>query len=121
MKCLKCGRDTRGTFCETCLADMERHPVEPGTIVLLPKERAPIKKAPARHAPPPPEVTVEIQRKAIRTMRRCIAVLSVMLLLMGFVLFRAIENDSKPELGKNYSTVTKPAEETTLETGESFT
>ena len=37
MKCVKCGRDTDQTFCESCRDDMARYPVKPGTIVQLPK------------------------------------------------------------------------------------
>lgn len=116
MKCLKCGRETQGTFCDTCLEDMQRHPVKPGSIVLLPKERTATKKSPSRHPATSPETIIENQRKLIHRLGRCIAVLAVMLVLIGFVLFRAIEENSKPQVGKNYSTVTKPAEETTDDT-----
>ena len=46
MKCLKCGRETDQTFCQACREEMEKYPVKPGTIVLLPKERPSGKKTP---------------------------------------------------------------------------
>lgn len=38
MSCIRCGRDTEDNqvFCVECLADMERHPVKPGTPIQLP-------------------------------------------------------------------------------------
>lgn len=111
MQCLKCGRNTEGTFCPLCLEDMAKHPVKPDAIVLLPKERIAPKKVAPRHPVIPPEVTVENQRRLIRRLARCVAVLGTLLALMGFILFRVIEEESKPQVGKNYSTVTKPAEE----------
>ena len=38
MSCIRCGKEARvdQVFCEECLADMERHPVKPGTPIQLP-------------------------------------------------------------------------------------
>lgn len=38
MKCLKCGTSITSdqVFCAPCLEDMERHPVKPGTPIVLP-------------------------------------------------------------------------------------
>lgn len=38
MNCIRCGKETEENqvFCKDCLADMERHPVKPGTPILLP-------------------------------------------------------------------------------------
>ena len=38
MSCMRCGKETKESqvFCEECLADMERHPVKPGTPIQLP-------------------------------------------------------------------------------------
>lgn len=38
MSCMRCGKETEESqvFCAECLADMERHPVKPGTPVQLP-------------------------------------------------------------------------------------
>ena len=38
MNCMKCGREiNEGVFCYECLADMEKYPVKPGTVVQLPR------------------------------------------------------------------------------------
>lgn len=38
MNCIKCGKDTASEqlFCEECQLDMDKHPVKPGTPILLP-------------------------------------------------------------------------------------
>ena len=49
MSCMRCGKDTteNNIFCNECLADMERHPVKPGTPILLPdrENRGTVKRA----------------------------------------------------------------------------
>lgn len=42
MSCMKCGRDVYSdqVFCESCLEDMARYPVNPDTPVVLPKRTA---------------------------------------------------------------------------------
>lgn len=39
MSCMRCGKETNEgqVFCAECLADMERHPVKPGTPIQLPQ------------------------------------------------------------------------------------
>ena len=41
MYCLKCGREVYEdqVFCSDCIAVMEKYPVKPGTVILLPKRR----------------------------------------------------------------------------------
>ncbi len=43
MQCMKCGRDLQPgqVFCDECLAEMEKYPVKPGTVVLLPRYQRP--------------------------------------------------------------------------------
>lgn len=46
MKCMRCGTEIAAgsVFCDDCLAEMEKHPVKPGTPVYLPrheKQQAP--------------------------------------------------------------------------------
>ena len=114
MKCLKCGRETDQTFCEKCRAEMEKYPVKPGTIVLLPKERPSNKKPQPRHQAVPPEETVRSQRRIIRRLSRAVAVLLVLLVLTGVAIVQLVQRSAKPAVGQNYSTVTKPPEESTL-------
>ena len=53
MDCMKCGRETEheNVFCPDCLTEMEKYPVRPDTVVLLPRRRESsiIKKVPKRH------------------------------------------------------------------------
>ena len=115
MTCLKCGRETEQTFCESCREVMEKYPVKPGTIILLPKERESSgKKQPApRLNVVAPEVKIAGQRRTIRRLAGAVASLLVLVCAMGFALFRVVQRSSARPLGQNYSTVTKPAEETT--------
>ena len=66
-KCLKCGRQCpeNQAFCDVCRAEMEKYPVRPGVVVLLPpKEQA--KPAPRRrHAPLPPEEQLAKLKKRV--------------------------------------------------------
>ena len=48
MSCIRCGKEANvdQVFCAECLADMERHPVKPGTPIQLPnrEDRSTIKR-----------------------------------------------------------------------------
>lgn len=52
MNCMKCGRELKEkqVFCDSCLADMEKYPVKPGTPIYLPVRTVEpaAKKHPAR-------------------------------------------------------------------------
>ena len=113
MRCLKCGRETEQTFCEKCRAEMEKYPIKPGTIVLLPKERTSNKKPQVWHPPLEPEEVVENQRRTIRRLSRAFAALLVLTVLMGIAIVRLVQDSGQRPVGQNYSTVTKPSEETT--------
>ena len=42
MNCMRCGKDTsfENVFCDECLKEMAKHPVNPNTPVILPKRKA---------------------------------------------------------------------------------
>lgn len=66
VSCLKCGRDTAegAVFCETCLADMQAHPVRPGTPVVLPNRSGePPKRSPKRRGPSPEDQLRAVKRR----------------------------------------------------------
>ena len=75
MRCLKCGRESEETFCRICQEEMEKYPVKPGTIVLLPKERTEEKKPAPRKPQVPPETVIRGQRRTIRRLSGGIAAL----------------------------------------------
>ena len=115
MNCMKCGRETGETqiFCEECLADMEKYPVKPGTVVQIPvrSKEVPVKKPPRRPQLPPED--------QIKVLKKRVFVLSVMFVLTfsllvaatGFLIWRMGEEDVKILPGQNYT-----AEETTVPT-----
>ena len=77
MNCIKCGREMfDGVFCPDCLADMERYPVKPGTVVQLPRRdhSSAARKPYPRKRALPLEEQILILKKRIRT-------LSVLLIL----------------------------------------
>lgn len=113
MKCLKCGRETDQTFCPICREEMEKYPVKPGTIVLLPKERPSVKKPPNRHPAVPPEIILQNQRRTIRRLGRAFAALLVLTVFMGAAIVRLVQESGQRPVGQNYNTVTRPTAETT--------
>lgn len=115
MTCLKCGRETDQTFCESCREVMERYPVKPGTIVQLPKDRsaAYTRRSQSWRTMVTPEMQIENQKQTIRRLTVVVFVLSILLLIAGFALFRALGRSGQPPVGQNYSTVTKNTESVT--------
>ena len=107
MNCIKCGQETDGNdvFCKECLAVMEKYPVHPDAVVMLPKRREPsiIKKMPKRHVPTPEE--------QIKVLRKRVTVLSVILLVCIAAILLMINPtlhyvlDEHVQIGQNYSTV----------------
>ena len=111
MRCLKCGRESEETFCRICQEEMEKYPVKPGTIVLLPKERTEEKKPAPRKPQVPPEAVIRGQRRTIRRLSGGIAALVALVVLLGAMTLHLLGDQKKTPLGKNYSTVTRPSEE----------
>lgn len=79
--CLKCGRETEEgqSFCTDCLEDMQKHPVDPNAVVLLPRREStqPAKK-PARRR----NVTAEERVAALKRRNRWLIALLVLSLLV---------------------------------------
>ena len=105
--CIKCGREiTPGAvFCAECLADMEKHPVKPGTpVVLHTKPTTSIRRAPSRKVRKPEE--------QIRSLKRTITWLWVLICLLiaglgvtGYLLLTAPDTQSNVTgHGDNYQT-----------------
>jgi len=118
MKCMKCGQEIgEGAFCAECLAEMEKYPIKPGTVVHLPrrKKEPPVKKPLSRRkAPPAPEEQVKSLRKLVRRLILALLVTTVLLAVTGyFTVTHLLENDVVRLPGQNYSAIesTEPAEE----------
>lgn len=68
-KCPKCGRNAaeNQAFCQECLAEMEKYPVKPGVVVLLPRREQQMPKTAAyrRHSAITPEEQIQKLKKRI--------------------------------------------------------
>ena len=107
MNCMKCGRETAAeqVFCEDCLLEMEKHPVKPGTVVLLPRRStaaAPRKVSKRRGLTP--EEQVKVLKKRVRilviALLLCIAVIAA----MAYPTVQYLTGD-RHKVGQNYNTV----------------
>ena len=108
MNCMKCGRETQleDVFCQNCLLEMEKYPVQPGTVVLLPrrKESSLIKKTVKRHVPS--------SEDQIKSLRKQVKILTILLLIAAtaiVLMFNPTMHyvlDEHVEVGQNYSTMT---------------
>ena len=104
--CIKCGREIGpdAVFCEECLADMERHPVKPGTPVILHQKPAFVRRNPSRK--------VKKTEEQIRGLKRTVAWLWALIVLLAlalgvvtyFWLTRFGHQASTPLPGENFQT-----------------
>ncbi len=117
MYCVKCGTklpDDR-VFCDSCLADMERYPVKPGTAVYLPRQDAQweAKKPAPRKKTVSPEETAARLRRTVAWLTGLAVVLAVLLSISVAILARQLwKADRDEDIGKNYSTI-QPSDPTT--------
>ena len=108
MNCMKCGRETQGedVFCQDCLVEMQRYPVEPGTVVLLPrrKETPAYKKAPKRYTPAPEETIAVLEQQRLLLLLALAACFIAIALMFKPTMHYV--RDEHYEIGQNYSSVT---------------
>lgn len=107
MKCMRCGTEiaTDAVFCEDCLAEMEKHPVKPGTPVLLPRreKQTPVKRNKKRTIKP--EEQVHRLRRAVILLSTITVVLSIALAATVYALINSAEQHKDAvQPGQNYST-----------------
>ena len=107
MKCMRCGTEIIGqaVFCEECLADMEKHPVKPGTPINLPRrEKQQVAKR-SRERIPKPEEQLSALRRLVIWQLVVIILLVLVLTASIYMLFnQPSPADSKWLPGQNYST-----------------
>lgn len=113
MACLKCGRDTEGSFCADCLAQMSRYPVRPNTAVHLPRRTETAKRVVHKKVEVSAEEQIPVLKGKIR--RLWIVVVILVLIIAGICAgcFLYLESTKRPLPGQNYSTVTRPSSEPT--------
>ena len=115
MNCMKCGRETENeaVFCQDCLAEMEKYPVNHGAVVLLPRRREPslLKKIPKRHVPTAEEQII-VFRKIVLYLSIALAICVVAIVLMFKPTMHYVL-DEHVEIGQNYSSVVSTVPPTT--------
>lgn len=117
MNCMKCGREVTedGVFCTDCLLEMEKYPVDPGTVVLLPRRRETViqKKQPKRHGPTPEEQIASLRKRILVLTLLLIACITAVVLMFEPTMHYVREEHF--EIGQNYSSVS-PASVTPVPT-----
>lgn len=115
MYCMKCGRDIKEgqVFCNSCLEDMKKYPVKPGTAIQLPhKKEAPSKKVYVKRKQPP---TAEEQLQKLRKrLKRMIILWLITLILLGAAIYPTVQffMDLSLELpGQNYTIIQTDSDE----------
>ena len=121
MNCMKCGReiDEPQVFCPDCLAEMEKYPVKPGTVVQLPYRPTyqTVKKLSQRRKP---ALSLEDQVKYLRrwVWALVMALVLAISLLAGMVYMTWKQQTEKVERlpGQNYSSATSATNSTNQNT-----
>ena len=115
MNCMRCGRETQAesAFCQDCQAEMEKYPVQPGTVVLLPRRKeVPVsKKIPKRHVPTAEEQITILRKKVLFLSIVSAVMLAVILLMIRPTLHYVL--DQHVEIGQNYTSVVSTVAPTT--------
>ena len=112
MLCMKCGRevDAEQVFCADCLAEMEKYPVKPGTVVTLPQRPAqnPAKKQSGRRHPALPleEQVTRLKKRLIATGVALALALAMVAGLCALLVTQYLNGADKLLPGQNYSSAT---------------
>ena len=113
MNCMKCGRETvaENVFCSECLTEMGKYPVQPGTVVLLPRRReAAAQKKTVKRKTVTPEEQLEGMRKWVIGLALALIACIIAIVLMFEPTMHYIR-DEHFDIGQNYSSVTPSATE----------
>lgn len=109
-QCLKCGKkvEEQSVFCSECLAIMEQYPINPGTVVHLPRRQTiPENNQRTDFEEPTQAEQLDHQRKLIRWLTTIVAGLSLLLVITAVMLIRTLDKaQSLPMIGRNYTTST---------------
>ena len=111
-KCLKCGREVPEdqTFCKTCLAEMEKYPVKPGVVVLLPHRESQSQKpiVRRRHSLLPLEDQVKLWKRRAIALAAALTISLSAAGVLGWLVVKDILEEEIPLVlpGQNYSSGT---------------
>ena len=101
MYCMKCGREISedNVFCDSCLEDMSRYPIKPGTPIQLPAH-APVteeKKKPLRFKKEvPPEQRLRQSRATVRLLALVLAALVAAFVVLCLFTLQLLEQQGQP-------------------------
>lgn len=107
MYCLKCGCDTSAgnVFCDACLAEMATCPVRTDAVIQLPNRPAPVVEKTPRKKKQHYADYIRVLRRLIRWLCVVVAALTLLVCLLGFLLFQQLQSaPDAPAIGKNYTT-----------------
>ena len=107
--CLKCGRELKPqqVFCEECQAEMEKYPVKPGVVVLLPKRgfQTPKPAGRRRNASLSPEEQVPRLKKRVTALTAALILSAAALVGMAWLTLSDLFDTEEVKFlpGQNYS------------------
>ena len=107
MNCMKCGTEilTEQVFCEECLADMARHPVNPNTPVVLPRRSAaPVSKKVVRKKTLSPEQQIHLLKHRIRLLAVLLCAVTLLASLLAYPAVKYLMEDHFLP-GQNYKSI----------------
>ena len=108
MACMKCGRntDSSAVFCDSCLQEMEKYPVEPDIEVKLPQRKSPSQhKKPTKKRGIPLEEQIKVLKKRCRILLLLLIAVTILAALLAVPAVEHILEDQF-KIGQNYSTIT---------------
>lgn len=109
MNCMKCGREIpEGAFCEECLAVMEKYPVKPNTVVLIPNREKDIlaRKGPRRRKELTEKERLIRYERRIRILTWINGILAVCLAGALILCLLEYRRSLGPPTGQNYTAIT---------------
>lgn len=107
MNCIKCGRETvsEQVFCPDCQLEMEKYPVQPGTIVQLPnRKELPVRRNVPKRRSVPLEEQVRILKNQVRNLTIALLVAATLAVLLAKPAIQYMMEDHF-QIGQNYTTV----------------
>lgn len=113
MNCVKCGREApeNRLFCDECVEEMEKYPVKPDAVVLLPpvNSTAAKKKPVRKKAVLTPEEQVKKLKSRVRVLAALVLILSLMMGAMTYVTITTMDDIlDRTSWGQNYSSRPQP-------------
>lgn len=108
MKCMRCASvvASGAVFCQECLADMEKHPVKPGTPINLPRrEKVTVTKRSKKRAHKPEEQVSALRRLVIWL----ISLVIILVLALTATVYMLVDQHNQAEGARlpdqNYGTI----------------